>query len=200
MQVIRNLTGTLLIAGMASMAYAWSPRTATEPMNVDATASAAQQDQTTPPKPDDAKPKDTKPATKPAKPAKAGQPAAKPATADKTQHAARTQPAARTQQKQQPAQAQKGQASGAHGRIKDTDYQTHFGHAHSFSVRTVVTTTTIVPHQTQFAYAGYSFMFLAPWPSGWVLTDDCYIDYINGEYVLIDLSHPGLQIDLQIIE
>jgi len=32
-----------------------------------------------------------------------------------------------------------------------------------------------------------------------VLTDDCYIDYIDGEYVLIDLSHPGMQIALEIV-
>jgi pyruvate/2-oxoglutarate dehydrogenase complex dihydrolipoamide acyltransferase (E2) component len=176
---------------MASMAYAWSPRAATQPMNSPETASAAQQEQETPPKQDDTKPapkpqpktqKDTKPAN-----------AKQPANADKNQ------PAARNQQKQQPAQAQKGQASGAHGKIRDTDYQTHFGRPHSFTVRTVVTTTTIVPHQTQFAYGGYSFIFLAPWPSGWVLTDDCYIDYIDGEYVLIDLSHPGMQIALEIV-
>jgi len=65
MRVIRNLTGTLLIAGMASMAYAWSPH----PINSGVTASAAQQEQETPPKQDESKPKDAKPA----KPAKAGQ-------------------------------------------------------------------------------------------------------------------------------
>jgi pyruvate/2-oxoglutarate dehydrogenase complex dihydrolipoamide acyltransferase (E2) component len=184
MRVIRNLTGTLLIAGMASMAYASSPR----PINSGVTASAAQQEQETPPKQDDSKPApkpksqtDTKPAPK------AGQ-----------QSADKTQQAARNQQKQHPAQAQKGQASGAHGKIKDTDYQAHFGRSHSFTVRTVITTTTIVPHQTQFVYSGYSFIFLAPWPSGWVLTDPCYVDYVDGEYVLIDLAHPGMTIALEI--
>ena len=184
MRVIRNLTGTLLIAGMASMAYAWSPH----PINSGVTASAAQQEQETPPKQDESKPKDAKPA----KPAKAGQQPAnakQPAKTDRNQQQAA---------KQQPAQTQKGQASGAHGRIKDTDYQAHFGRSHSFTVHQVITTTTIVPHQTQFVYSGYSFIFLAPWPSEWVLTDPCYVDYVDGEYVLIDLAHPGMTIALEI--
>lgn len=188
MRVIRNLTGTLLIAGMASMAYAWNPH----PMNSYVTASAAQQEQETPPKQDESKPKDAKPA----KPAKAGQ---QPTNAKQPANADRNQQADRNHQKGQPAQAQKGQASGAHGKIKDSDYQAHFGRSHSFTVRQVITTTTIVPHQTQFVYSGYSFIFLAPWPSGWVLTDPCYVDYVDGEYVLIDLAHPGVTIALEIV-
>lgn len=193
MRVIRNLTGTLLIAGMASMAYAFTPRTAGEPMNGHETASAAQQEQTTPPKQkNEAKP--PKEETKPAKPAKADQHSMNPRQPEK---------ADRNQQKiakEQPAQAQNGQGqrAGAHGRIADSDYRAHFGRSHSFTVRQVVTTTRIVPNQTQFVYGGYTFIFLAPWPSEWVLTDDCYVDYIDGEYVLIDLSHPGMQIALEI--
>jgi hypothetical protein len=194
MRLIRNLTGTLLIAGMASLAYAWSPHPI---INSEVTASAAQQEQETPPKQDESKPKNAKPA----KPAKAGQQPAnakQPARTDKNQQIDKNQQANRTQPKQQPTQAHKGQASGTHGKIKDTDYQAHFGRSHSFTVHQVITTTTIVPHQTQFVYSGYSFIFLAPWPSEWVLTDPCYVDYVDGEYVLIDLAHPGMTIALEI--
>ena len=31
------------------------------------------------------------------------------------------------------------------------------------------------------------------------LMDDCYIDYIDGEYVLIDLRHPGVEIPLVVV-
>jgi hypothetical protein len=194
MRVFRNLTGTLLIAGVASMAYAWNPRTVAEPMIGNDTASAAQQEQTTPPRQDDAKPpkptKDTKD-TKAPKAAQQPMNPKEPAKADKSQPKGASDRA---------GQAQKGQAqpAGAHGRISDNDYKVHFGRPHSFTVRQVVTTTRIVPNQTQFVYGGYTFIFLAPWPSDWVLTDDCYIDYIDGEYVLIDLAHPGMQIALEI--
>jgi hypothetical protein len=191
MRVFRNLTGTLLIAGVASMAYAWNPRTVAEPMNGHEASSAAQQEQTTPPKQDDAKPaKDTKD-TKAPKAAQQPVNPKQPAKADKREPKGASD---------RPGQAQKGQAqpAGAHGRISDNDYKTHFGRPHSFTVRQVVTTTRIVPNQTQFVYGGYTFIFLAPWPSEWVLTDDCYIDYIDGEYVLIDLAHPGMQIALEI--
>jgi hypothetical protein len=192
MRVIRNLTGTLLITGIASMAYAWSPLTAAETMNSHETASAAQQEQTTPPRQDDSKPpKDTKDA----KPPKAGQQPMNPKQPEKTE---KNQPKVANER---PGQAQKGQgqAAGAHGRISDNDYKAHFGRPHSFTVRQVVTTTRIVPNQTQFVYGGYTFIFLAPWPSEWVLTDDCYIDYVDGEYVLIDVAHPGMQITLEIV-
>jgi hypothetical protein len=200
MRVIRNLTGTLFIAGMASMAIAWSPRASAEPMSSPATASAAQQEQTTPPKQDDAKPpKDTK-GTKDAKDtrdAKAPKADQQPMNPKQPEKADRNQPKGAGER---PGQAEKAKPAGAHGRISDGDYRTHFGRSHSFTVRQVVTTTRIVPNQTQFAYGGYTFIFLAPWPSEWVLTDDCYVDYIDGEYVLIDLAHPGMQIALQIAE
>lgn len=201
MRVIKNLTGTLLIAGMASMAYAASP----QPTNVSGTASVQQQDQT-PPKQDE-----TKPAPKPKSDAKPAKPDTRPAPkpgqqqADRNQQPDHNQQADRNQQRdnrQHPAQAQRGraQASGAHGKIRDNDYQAHFGRPHSFTVRTVVTTTRIVPNQTRFSYGGYSFVFLAPWPAEWVLTDPCYIDYVDGEYVLIDLAHPGMTIALQMAD
>ncbi len=31
------------------------------------------------------------------------------------------------------------------------------------------------------------------------MDDDCYIDYIDGEYVLIDVAHPGVQITVSIV-
>jgi outer membrane biosynthesis protein TonB len=88
---------------------------------------------------------------------------------------------------------------GAHGRIADKDYQAHFGQQHKFSARSVVTTTRIVPNQTQFVYTGYTFVFVDPWPVGWAMDDDCYIDYDDGGYFLIDLDHPGVQIALTIV-
>jgi hypothetical protein len=189
MPVIRNLTSTLLIAGMASVAYAWSPRAAAEPMNAPETAAAAQQDQTAPPKQDQTKP--PKEAPRDANPPKTEKQPVNPKQPEKNQQ---------KDEKAPPNRAQNGQShpAGAHGRISDSAYRSHFGQSHTFTVSRVVTTTRIVPNQTQFVYGGYTFIFLAPWPSVWVMTDDCYIDYVDGEYVLIDLAHPGMQIALEI--
>ncbi|MGB6689578.1 MAG: hypothetical protein WBE76_17220 [Terracidiphilus sp.] len=63
----------------------------------------------------------------------------------------------------------------------------------------MVTTTTIVPNQTRFVYTGYTFIFVDPWPAGWALGDDCYIDYVDGGYFLFDVAHPGVQITLTIL-
>jgi len=179
MRSIRNLTSALALASMASLSYASAPSGAAESMNGAVISSAVQQDQATPPKPNESKPKnETKDAKAP--------------RSDKQQQVA---------PKEQEKQGQKGQsqAAGNHRRISDSDFKAHFGRSHSFTVRTVVTTTRIIPNQTQFAYGGYSFIFLEPWPAGWALTDDCYVDYIGGEYVLIDVAHPGMQLTLSIV-
>jgi outer membrane biosynthesis protein TonB len=98
----------------------------------------------------------------------------------------------------QDQRADQGQ-QGGHGRISDKDYQAHFGQQHAFSVRHVVTTTRIVPNQTQFVYTGYTFVFVDPWPADWAMDDDCYIDYVDGGYFLIDVAHPGVEIALTIV-
>jgi hypothetical protein len=201
MRVIRNLTGTLLVAGLASLAYAAVPPTAGARMTGYDALSAAQQDQTTPPKQDEKKQDETKPPKQTREPKEA-----KPPKGEKQQAEPKQQAAGRQEQQQGAVKPQKsmqtqkgqGQAGGQHGRISDSDYQAHFGRQHSFSVRQVVTTTTVVPNQTQFVYGGYTFIFIEAWPSDWAWSDDCYIDYIDGEYVLIDLVHPGMQITLEI--
>lgn len=103
-----------------------------------------------------------------------------------------------------PAHAEKGQqAQGEHARpagksahIPDQKFKASFGRQHSFAVKQVINTTTVVVGQTQFVYSGYTFVFLDPWPSAWLFTDDCYVDYVDGEYFLFDALHPGIRITL----
>jgi hypothetical protein len=64
----------------------------------------------------------------------------------------------------------------------------------------VIATTTIVPNQTQFVFAGYTFIFLDPWPPDWLFTDDCYADNVGDEYFLFDLLHPGIRVALFVVE
>jgi hypothetical protein len=80
-------------------------------------------------------------------------------------------------------------------RIPDEKFHSSFGRQHTFKVQR----TVIVEGQPRFQYSGYSFALVDPWPVGWAYTDDCYVDYIDGEYVLIDLLHPGVQIVLIVV-
>ena len=83
---------------------------------------------------------------------------------------------------------------GAH--IPDQKFKASFGRQHTFAVKQVINTTTVTAGQTQFIYGGYTFVILDPWPSAWLFTDNCYIDYVDDEYFLFDLLHPGIRIAL----
>jgi hypothetical protein len=93
-------------------------------------------------------------------------------------------------------QAQKAQAADSqHGRIPDDKFRAHFGRQHTL----VINKTTIVNGQPRFQYSGYWFTIVDPWPVGWAYTDQCYIDYIDGEYFLFDLLHPGVQVAITVV-
>ena len=94
----------------------------------------------------------------------------------------------------------KNDKNGRTAHIPDSQFKAKFGHQHSFAVNRVVTQTTIVPRQTQFAYGGYTFVFLDPWPAAWMFTDDCYIDYVDDQYFLFDPLHPEIRVALIIAE
>jgi len=179
----------ILVAGMASMAWARVPApnaapTSTDEMTGYAAAPAAQQDE--------AKPKE--------------QPAARPPRAEKPMAHPKQEKADKNQQKENKkrdkAQSKEEQkdhkAAGKNARIPDKDLKAHFGHQHRFAAKQVITTRTIVPNQTRFVYSGYTFVFLEPWPVGWGFDDDVYIDYIDGGYFLLDPFHPGVQVGLSI--
>lgn len=86
-------------------------------------------------------------------------------------------------------------ASGQGGqKIPDDKFRAQFGRQHTFRVQ-----TTVVQGQPRFQYGGYWFSLANPWPGDWAYTDECYIDYINGEYVLIDLLHPGVEIPVIVV-
>ena len=70
-------------------------------------------------------------------------------------------------------------------RIPDDKFRSNFGRQHTFRVQ-----TTVVEGQPRFQYGGYWFSLANAWPVGWAYTDDCYIDFVDGGYVLIDLLHP----------
>jgi hypothetical protein len=128
-----------------------------------------QQDEIKPPKQDEAKP--------PRDEAKPG-----------TQEAAK--PSKQEEHAQQSAQhAQKS------GHIPDDKFRANFGRQHTL----VIHQTTVVEGQQRFQYGGYWFNIVDPWPAGWAYTDQCYIDYVDGEYFLFDLLHPGVRVAIVVV-
>jgi type IV secretory pathway VirB10-like protein len=132
------------------------------------------------------------------------------------QHAQRTNPAPQQQQQAQqakPAQRQQVQQSrpapqqggqqtqvrngnnggGDHGRISDAHYRASFGSSHSFHVNQGEF------NNRRFQYGGYWFGFGAPWPAGWLYTDDVYVEYIDGGYYMFDPYHPGIRLSISIM-
>jgi len=84
--------------------------------------------------------------------------------------------------------------AGKGGHIPDDKFRSSFGRGHTFHVSRPV----IVNNQPTFNYGGYSFVMVDAWPGGWAYTDDCYVDYVDGEYFLFDVLHPGVRIALYV--
>jgi hypothetical protein len=97
--------------------------------------------------------------------------------------------------KSQTEQSQNAKPAGKGGHIPDNQFKAHFGRSHTF----VVNQTVVVQGQPRFQYGGYWFSLSDAWPAGWAYTDQCYIDYIDGEYVLYDLLHPGVTVVLVVV-
>jgi cytoskeletal protein RodZ len=155
---------------------------------------------------DEPKPQQEQPETKPTKPErddhKAQEDQVKPPkdkeeAPDKVQPKDKQPEAAGKPEKSEAAQGQEhARPSGKSAHIPDDKFKANFGRQHTFTATQVITEKTVVVNQTQFVYGGYTFVFLDPWPSAWMFTDPCYVDYVGGEYVLIDVLHPGMQIAL----
>jgi hypothetical protein len=80
--------------------------------------------------------------------------------------------------------------------IPEEKFHAQFGREHHFAVRRPI----IVEGAPGFFYGGYSFVLVDPWPAEWTYDDDCYVDYIDGEYFLFNVRHPGVRIALMVVE
>ena len=81
------------------------------------------------------------------------------------------------------------------GRIPDDKFRASFGRQHKFAIGH----PNMVQGQPTFQYGGYSFTLVDAWPADWAYTDQCYIDYIDGEYFLFDLAHPGVRLTIVVV-
>lgn len=84
-----------------------------------------------------------------------------------------------------PVSEQQGQ------RIPDDKFRAHFGREHHFRVERA---QIVNQSQPVVVYEGYSFQLVDPWPGEWSYDDDCYIDYMDDNYYLFNVAHPGIRI------
>jgi hypothetical protein len=143
------------------------------------------------PKQDEAKP--PKPDKDEAKPSK--QDNVKPPKEEDSTHSSKTSQMQGQTENSQTEKSQTTKSASKGGHIPDNQFKAHFGRSHTF----VVNQTVIVQGQPRFQYGGYWFALSDAWPGGWAYTDQCYIDYIDGEYILFDLLHPGVSIVLVVV-
>ena len=156
------------------------------------------------PKPDEPRPEprtqdEAKPPKDEMKPPKAEQPKPeskqdemKPPKESKTDRQEEAKPESGRQEQANPKGAKTATQS-VH--IPDKKFHANFGRAHTVVIHQPV----IVEGQPRFQYSGYWFIISDPWPGDWAYTDDCYIDYVDGEYFLFDLLHPGMRIALIVV-
>jgi hypothetical protein len=63
----------------------------------------------------------------------------------------------------------------------------------------VINRPVIFEGHPRFQYGGYWFGFGEPWPTGWLYTDNVYVDYVGGGYYLYNPVHPGIHISINIM-
>jgi hypothetical protein len=191
---LKSLSAGLMGAGLLGVMLGTCGMVkAQEPARDDARQEQPKQDEAKPEARPDARPDNAKPQQEEAKP-KAEE--TKPSKADKQEE---KQNSEMRKQQDHPVQNNGGdhatRASAQRGqKIPEDKFRSNFGRQHTFRVQ-----TTVVQGQPRFQYGGYWFALGNPWPGSWAYTDDCYIDYIDGEYVLIDLLHPGVEIPLVVV-
>jgi hypothetical protein len=81
------------------------------------------------------------------------------------------------------------------GHIEDVRFRASFGSSHHFHMDRPV----IYEGYSRFDYGGYYFGFYDPWPTDWGYSDDVYVDYIDGQYYLIDPEHSGPRLMINVV-
>jgi len=114
-----------------------------------------------------------------------------------------TPPPSKQKPSEQPKQSDKkekpssGRASSdttKHGgrRIPDPQFHSSFGRQHTFQVQRT--------NDRRFQSGGFVFEVVEVWPTDWIFADECYIDFIDDDYFLIDVVHPEHRIIVIIVE
>ena len=198
-----NRLKTCVIAGLfllfAALAWAQEPREDSKPPQQEPT----KQEEARPEPRREAAPPERQNEMRPPK-----QEEEKPPKAEKQESAKPPREESKPAHEQHGQEAAEGRAaqSGQHARpsgksahIPDQKFKASFGRQHTFRVNRVINQTTIVAGQTQFVTGGFTFIILDPWPAEWLFTDDVFIDFVDDEYFLIDVLHPGIRVALFVV-
>jgi hypothetical protein len=104
---------------------------------------------------------------------------------------------AHAQKTENVSHSQQAHNFGGHGggHIDDVHFRASFGNEHHFRMNRPV----IYEGYSRFNYGGYYFGFYDPWPSDWGYSDDVYVDYIDGQYYLINPEHPGPRLTINVV-
>jgi hypothetical protein len=136
--------------------------------------------------------------TKPQKPEEAPQPEER--KASKPENSKHEEQAPKEEAK--PAHEEHGQnashaqrAAGKGGHIPDDKFRASFGRQHTF----VISRPVMVDNRPRFQVAGFWFEIIDPWPVAWAFTDDCFIEFIDGEYFLFDVLHPDMRVAVIVV-
>jgi hypothetical protein len=82
--------------------------------------------------------------------------------------------------------------------IPQDRFSFYFGSQHWFRMPS----PTIYMGYPRFAYGGFSFMLLDPWPEywsdNWYSTDDVYVDYDDG-YYLYNRRYPDVRLAITVV-
>ena len=153
------------------------------------------------PKHPDVGPPQQQPETVPAQ-----KPEERPAPKEEKPEKSEKQETPKTQEQPKPSHEEHGKTmnqgarpAGKSAHIPDSTFKAKFGRQHTFKENQVIKNTTVVVNQTQFVSGGFTFVFLDPWPAGWLFTDDCFIDFFDDQYFLIDAFHPGVRVALFVV-
>ncbi len=201
MRVFRflGLTILLVMLGTSVVLYAQDEKPQEDKPHQEDMKPQSSQDEAKPPKQEEAKPSKQDEA-KPTKQEKQEEKETQKQQKETRDHAAPEHPEQpkgqmpARQDQMHPSQGGNAQPARQGGHIPDQQFHAHFGREHSFRASTV-----IVSGQPQFQYSGYTFELVDAWPVGWAYSDDCYIDYIDGEFFLFDLLHPGIRIAVFVV-
>jgi hypothetical protein len=137
--------------------------------------------------------------TKPAQPEPNRQETARPDTGrqETARPEERRQETGRQESGRQETGRVQGQArpAGNGGRIPEDRFRAQFGREHHFAMHR----PEVVDGRPRFQYGGYTFVLVDPWPPAWAFSDDCYIDYVDGEYFLFDTRYPEARLALELV-
>jgi len=75
-------------------------------------------------------------------------------------------------------------------RIPEARFRGSFGREHQFRIEHPV----MIGGQASFQFGGFWFGIVDPWPAAWLYTDAVYVDFVEGEYVLVNVAHPEVTI------